>query len=132
MIEQEAGFDAWLISTKEVSSSRQTFGSFGKQEQDEEEEKKKKRSRGQADDGGEEPDFDEQESEEETPKGFVKPGSLGNKSKQNKGSESKERVGSPSSSKKARKDKGRGGKDQDKVVYARKRGGKLGISGGGR
>ncbi len=60
MIEQEAGFDAWLISTnKEASSARQTFGRLGKQKQEEgEESEKKKRSRGQADDG-EEPEFEE-------------------------------------------------------------------------
>lgn len=140
-IEQEAGFDAWLITREKEAqsseergaktSSRQTFGKLGKQKEDDDEEDSKKRSRGADDGEGEEPDFDEDESEDEKPRGFVKPGSL-SKSNKAKRSEKQEQAPSPSSSKKARKDKGKGGKDQDKVVYARKRGGKLGISGGGR
>ncbi|SJX64603.1 uncharacterized protein SRS1_15420 [Sporisorium reilianum f. sp. reilianum] len=129
-ISQDAGFDAWLISQeapKEVkegkASQRQTFGKLGKlkQEGDEEQLDSKKRSRGSNDaEEGLEPDFESEESEEEKPKGFVKPGSL---KKSKKGGKQE----SPSA-KKAKKNGA--GKDQDKVVFARKRGGKLGISGG--
>ncbi|SPO31020.1 uncharacterized protein UTRI_05342_B [Ustilago trichophora] len=134
-ISQEAGFDAWLISREKESSAaaqekklnaRQTFGKLGKNKEDdndEDEGESKKRSRSNHNrdnnDDGLEPDF-ESASEDEKPKpskGFVKPGSLKSES--------------PSASKKAKKNTP-GKKDQDKVVFARKRGGKLGISGGSR
>lgn len=113
-IVQEAGFDAWLINQEkeQEGGSRQTFGSLGKRKQTAEEEERLR----------EEPDFEEEGEEvEETPKGFLKPGSLSKRSKQESSSDS--------GSKKAKK----GGRDQDQVVSVRKgRGGKAGISGGRR
>ena len=143
-ISQEAGFDAWLITREKEqpseatnpgrTSQRQTFGKLGKQKQGQDDEREeqdsKKRSRGQQDDEDDqtlEPDFDESEKEEE-PKGFVKPGSLSAKSTHNKKSNNQQQ---DSRSQKKHKKHDRG-KDQDKVVFARKRGGKPGISGGGR
>ncbi|TKY88863.1 hypothetical protein EX895_002104 [Sporisorium graminicola] len=145
-ISQEAGFDAWLItrekqvpgdSASSRTSQRQTFGKLGKQKQEaDEDQDSKKRSRGQHDDNdddednaeGLEPDFESGESEQESPKRFVKPGSLSNGKNKDKRSD-KQHQESPS----AKKPKKNGaGKDQDKVVFARKRGGKPGISGGGR
>ncbi|SPO30725.1 uncharacterized protein UTRI_05342 [Ustilago trichophora] len=137
IISQEAGFDAWLITREKDSvvaeeekkpNARQTFGKLGKNKQDdndEEEGQSRKRSRSNnhnnkdEDDGGLEPDFGSASQDEKSKpsKGFVKPGSLKSEN--------------PSASKKAKKNTG-GKKDQDKVVFARKRGGKLGISGGGR
>ncbi|KAJ9474919.1 hypothetical protein PHBOTO_004789 [Pseudozyma hubeiensis] len=141
-ISQEAGFDAWLIEREKhptsgegkKQSARQTFGKLGKQkDEDEEQESKqdsKKRSRGSKEEQGQEPDFEESEDsdeeEENKPKRFVKPGSIKGKS-----GAKKSEGDSPSSNKKAKKN-AKAGKDQDKVVFARKRGGKLGISGGGR
>ena len=117
-IEQEAGFDAWLITREKQEATagskgnqRQTFGKLGKQKEEEEEEDSKKRSRASDE---EEPDFESED--EKQSKGFIKPGS----------SKSKKDEASPSGNKKVK----HGKKDQDKVVFARKRGGKQGISGG--
>lgn len=141
-ISQEAGFDAWLIEREKKQpeagqsqgqgrGQRQTFGSLKKRPQEDDEEQQgqgvKKRSKAPHDtQDGLEPEFQESEESEveQKPKGFVKPGSVKKQQKQG---------GSPSGSKKAKKNSSQGSsKDQDKVVYARKRGGKLGISGGGR
>ncbi|GAC94877.1 hypothetical protein PHSY_002450 [Pseudozyma hubeiensis SY62] len=140
-ISQEAGFDAWLIEREKQptsgegknQSARQTFGKLGKQkDEDEEREGKqdsKKRARGTKEEHGQEPDFEESEDSDEeleNPKGFVKPGSIKGKK------DEKKREGDSSSPNKKAKKNAKAGKDQDKVVFARKRGGKLGISGGGR
>lgn len=121
-IVQEAGFDAWLITREkeQQGGSRQTFGSLAKRREEDEESKKRAR---------EEPDFEHSdndescsEEEEKSAKGFVKPGDFSKK-------KSKKQVDSdpPARGKKANQG---GKKDQDKVVFARKRGGKAGISGG--
>lgn len=141
-ISQEAGFDAWLIEREKQptsgegkkQSARHTFGKLGKQKDENEEQESKqdskKRARGSKEEHGQEPDFDESEDsdeeEQEQPKGFVKPGSITGKSG------AKKSGGDSSSSNKRAKKNAKAGKDQDKVVFARKRGGKLGISGGGR
>lgn len=143
-IYQEAGFDAWLIEREKQLSDeatnrinqRHTFGQLGKQqggdkdedEGEDEEQDSRKRPRGQTD------DEQGQESEESEEQGsqprFVKPGSLGKRSKSNTKHIAN---GSPDSlSNKANKGKRRTSNDQDKVVFTRKRGGKPGISGGGR
>lgn len=144
-IEQEAGFDAWLINREtqqqqqQTSGSgrrtghRQTFGVLGKrkqdqngqEEQEEQEPTSDNRSKGRDRDQAEaEADsLSDEGAENQSATGFVKPGSL------KKGDRKSE--ASASASKRAKKSAGPS-KDQDKVVYARKRGGKLGISGGGR
>ncbi|KAJ1019850.1 hypothetical protein NDA13_006073 [Ustilago tritici] len=128
-ISQQAGFDAWLITRDQPTSvagkgdSRQTFGKLGKNKEEDPDDTEpgssKKRSR--TDEGeGLEPDFDSasNSSEADELKGFVKPGTL-------QGARKQQRQSSPSSAKQARSG---GKKDQDKVVFARKRGGKAGIS----
>ncbi|SNX87103.1 uncharacterized protein MEPE_05813 [Melanopsichium pennsylvanicum] len=142
-ISQEAGFDAWLIGREDLEnsssatkqSSRQTFGKLDKRRDDvpegqEQEESRKPSIKIDNDDKekGEqatlEPDF---ESDTEKPRktDFVKPGSIKNDSASHK---RLRQDASSSATKKAKK--GRHSKDHDKVVFARKRGGKLGISGG--
>lgn len=156
-ISQEAGFDAWLITREKESlvdqakeqrvASRQTFGRLGKKQTDDEEqpqeaegeEGSKKRSRSsksdnpvqdqdQDDSDGLEPDFDSQDEASRPTKraSFIKPGSL---SKAN----SKENPSPSPSAKKSKRYETSANKtkDPDTVVFARKRGGKPGISGGG-
>ena len=143
-ISHEAGFDAWLITREKQTAaadskptSRQTFGKLGKQKEDDEDDNEKedegeskKRSRSKHEDGLE-PEFDSADSDDGEDarsskgkgKGFVKPGTWAKSGTQD---------ASPSAAKKAKKNAGSRSKDQDKVVFARKRGGKPGISGGGR
>lgn len=153
-IEHEAGFEAWLLSRERESSrsasestnTRQTFGSFKASAPAATSESGKKRSRDLTEEEARtEPGLDVDEDSEDNDEvlsleegsnpsrsqtspgkknGFIKPGSL-----QNNGShKGKHPSSSPSSStKKAKTGKK---KDQDRVVYTRKRGGKQGISGG--
>ncbi|PWY98137.1 hypothetical protein BCV70DRAFT_218966 [Testicularia cyperi] len=151
-IYHEAGFDAWLIERQKsesdssasrlsTSGHRQTFGSLDKKDR----EPSKKRTRSEEDqDPNTEPDFDFEESFDEDEdkdevdaesskrkksgsgktngkQGFVKPGTLG------KGRLEQSPSGAKKNKTQSRSSKS---KNEDKVVYARKKGGKKGISGG--
>lgn len=152
-IEHEAGFEAWLLSRERNSANtssesgattntRQAFGSFkapvasetgAKRSRDHTEEESRTEPEFDIDEDSE--DDDEVLSLEEGSKppqdkklrrknGFIKPGAL-----QNSGNKSGKRSSStPSPS--AKKSKSAKTRDQDRVVYTRKRGGKQGISGG--
>lgn len=144
-IEHEPGFETWLLDRERPSSrstnTRQTFGSFklaASTDSPTASEAGKKRARDQSDEPSLGIDRLSQSEEEDKvlskdpdvgrgkksqKNGFIKPGSLQNTSK------SGGKTPSSPASKASQNFQSGKAKDQDRVVYTRKRGGKQGISG---